>query len=117
MAKTLYVYKESVWAAACELAVAEFGYKEGDVTMKVVDLVEGENFAPSFLKMNPNGTLPIFESDGKLYTSTAEAVACLIKDAPLKVKTGSAIIETIHEDKYDPNFTMLRAVRVSAKNR
>jgi hypothetical protein len=61
--------------------------------------------------------LPTLESNGKFYTSTAEAVACLIKDAPLKVKTGSTIIETINEDKYDPNFTMLLAVRVSVKNR
>ncbi|KAJ6577504.1 hypothetical protein B0H19DRAFT_1120164 [Mycena capillaripes] len=59
--------------------------------------------------MNPQGTLPTLEADGKVYTSTAEAVALFVKEASVKVKTGSAIIELIHEDKYDPNFAMLLA--------
>ncbi|KAJ7456702.1 hypothetical protein FB451DRAFT_1276887 [Mycena latifolia] len=108
MAKTLYVFAGSVWAAAAELAVVELGYKEGEtITTKVVNLVHGENFAPSFIQLNPKATLPTLESDGKVYTSTAEVVACLVQDAPVKVKTGTAIIETIHEEKYDPNFAML----------
>ncbi|KAJ6574818.1 hypothetical protein B0H19DRAFT_1254469 [Mycena capillaripes] len=109
MTKTLYVFAGSVWAAAPELALAELGYKEGDVTVKSVNLVEGENFAPSFLKLNPNGTLPTLEADGKVYTSTADVVATLVKDAPNKVKAGSSFIETIHEERYDPNFAMLLA--------
>ncbi|KAJ6604356.1 hypothetical protein DFH09DRAFT_1242370 [Mycena vulgaris] len=110
MTKTLYVFAGSVWSAVPELAIAELGYKEGDVTLKVVNLLKGENFAPSFLKINPQGTIPTLESDGQVYTSTATAVATLIKGAPLKVKAGSAIIETIHDDKYDPNFAMLLSV-------
>ncbi|KAJ7275326.1 hypothetical protein B0H12DRAFT_252818 [Mycena haematopus] len=109
MSKTLYVFPHSVWAAAAELAVAELGYKEGDVTFKVVNLIEGENFAPWFLKINPNGTLPTLESDGQVYKTTAEVTAALVKDAPIKVKTGSTIIETFHADKYDPNFSLLLA--------
>ncbi|KAK7064468.1 GST N-terminal domain-containing protein [Favolaschia claudopus] len=109
MPKTLYIFAGSVWAAVAELAVAELGYKEGDVTFKTVNLMEGENFAASFLKINPNGTLPTLESDGKSHTSTAEVTAALVKDAPIKVKAGSSIIQTIHEDKYDPNFAMLLA--------
>ncbi|KAF7339892.1 GST N-terminal domain-containing protein [Mycena venus] len=109
MAKTLYVFAGSVWAAVAELAVAELGYKEDDVTFKTVNLVEGENFAPSFLKINPNGTLPTLESNGQVYKSTAEVTAVLVKDAPTKVKAGSTIIQTIHEEKYDPNFAMLLA--------
>ncbi|KAJ6576898.1 hypothetical protein DFH09DRAFT_914255 [Mycena vulgaris] len=109
MTKTLYVFEHSVWAAVAELAVAELGYKEGEVS-KVVNLVQGENFAPSFLKLNPNATLPTLESDdGKVYTSTREVVACLIKDAPHKVATGTAIIEAIHDPKYDHNFVIFLA--------
>ncbi|KAJ7655102.1 hypothetical protein DFH06DRAFT_1201604 [Mycena polygramma] len=109
MSKTLYVFAGSVWSAAAELALAELGYKEGEVTVKSVNLVEGENFAPSFLKLNPHGTLPTYEADGKVYTSTAEVVAALAKGAPTKVKAGSSFVETIHDEKYDPNFAMLLA--------
>ncbi|KAF8213377.1 hypothetical protein K438DRAFT_1803872 [Mycena galopus ATCC 62051] len=109
MTKTLYVFPHSVWAAAAELAVAELGYKETDITIKIVNLVEGENFAPSFLSLNPSGTLPTLESDGQVYKTTAEVTAVLVKDAPIKVKAGSTIIETIHADKYDPNFSLLLA--------
>ncbi|KAJ7357076.1 hypothetical protein DFH08DRAFT_912120 [Mycena albidolilacea] len=109
MAKTLYIFAGSVWAASAELAVAELGYKEGDITVKSVNLVEGENFAPSFLAINPAGTLPTLEADGQNYTSSTEVIRALIKDAPVKVKEGSAIIETFHQETLDPNFAMLLA--------
>ncbi|KAJ7667211.1 hypothetical protein B0H17DRAFT_990371 [Mycena rosella] len=109
MTKTLYTFGNSVWSAVAELAAAELGYKDGEITIRIINVVEGENFAPAFLKLNSNGTIPTLESDGKVYTSTAEVVACLVKDAPVKVKTGTAIIETIHEDKYDPNFALFLA--------
>ncbi|KAJ7659590.1 hypothetical protein DFH06DRAFT_1402591 [Mycena polygramma] len=92
MSKTLYVFGASVWAAAAELALAELGYTDGDVT-------------------NPNGTVPTLEADGKVYTgtSTAEVIAALAKGAPYKVKSGSSLVETIHDEKYDPNFAVLLA--------
>ncbi|KAJ6592587.1 hypothetical protein B0H19DRAFT_918542 [Mycena capillaripes] len=111
MSKTLYVFGGSVWAAVAELAALELGYVEGTtITTKTVNLVEGENFAPSFIALNPNATLPTLESDGKVYTNTEDVVACLVKDAPVKVKTGTpSIIATIHDEKYDPNFAMFLA--------
>ncbi|KAJ7630661.1 hypothetical protein FB45DRAFT_1027861 [Roridomyces roridus] len=36
--KTLYTFTGSVWAAAAELAVAELGYKEDDISVKSVNL-------------------------------------------------------------------------------
>ncbi|KAF8213369.1 hypothetical protein K438DRAFT_1089445 [Mycena galopus ATCC 62051] len=107
MTKILYAFPHSIWAHAAELAVAELGYKEGDITVKIVNLIEGENFAPWFLKLNPNGTLPTLESDGQVYKTTAEVTSALIKDAPTKVKAGSTVIETIHADKYDPNLLVV----------
>ncbi|KAJ6508855.1 hypothetical protein C8R45DRAFT_969051 [Mycena sanguinolenta] len=107
MTKTLYGFEASIWTAVTELAVAELGYEDGDITTKAVNVVEGENFAPWFVKLNPAATVPVLESDGKVYTSTEGVVACLVKDAPVKVKAGTAaIIETIHEQKYDPNFAL-----------
>ncbi|KAJ7293293.1 hypothetical protein C8J57DRAFT_1490726 [Mycena rebaudengoi] len=119
MSKTLYVFDRSVWAAVPELAVIELGYTDADVTQKVVNLYKGENFAPSFLKLNPKGTLPTLEANGTVYTSTAEVVANLVKDTPVKVPHASSIVETIHEDKYDPSLALLLArndAELSAKS-
>ncbi|KAJ7783466.1 hypothetical protein DFH07DRAFT_864483 [Mycena maculata] len=108
MTKTLYIFAGSVWAAAAELAVAELGYKAGEtIIIQNVNLVQGENFAPSFIKLNPNATLPTLEDGDKVYGSTAEVIAALVNDAPIKVAPGTSIIETIHAEKYDPNFAML----------
>ncbi|KAJ7054307.1 hypothetical protein C8F01DRAFT_502360 [Mycena amicta] len=109
MPKILYTFTGSVWAAAAELAVAELGYTDAEITTKFTSLVDGENFLPSFLSKNPKATLPTLEdTDGKIYTTTADVVAALIKDAPLKVKssTDPTIIEILHDDKYDPNFAL-----------
>ncbi|KAJ6496831.1 hypothetical protein DFH09DRAFT_1376330 [Mycena vulgaris] len=70
---------------------------EGNVATKAVNLVQGENFAPSFLKLNPNGTVPTLE------------FVCLVKDAPRKVAAGTAIIVAIHDQQYDPNFAVFLA--------
>jgi glutathione S-transferase len=75
-----------------------------------VNLVEGENFAPSFIALNENATLPTLEAGGKVYTSTEDVTGYLVKNAPTKVKGGnSKLIQKIHEDKYDPNFALLFA--------
>ncbi|KAF7365257.1 GST N-terminal domain-containing protein [Mycena venus] len=106
MTKTLYGFDASIWTAVTELAVAELGYKDGEITFKAVNVLEGENFAPAFIQL----ALPVLESDGKVYTSTAAVVACLVRDAPVKVKVGTtAIINTIHEEKFDPNFALFLA--------
>ncbi|KAF7319917.1 GST N-terminal domain-containing protein [Mycena kentingensis (nom. inval.)] len=102
MAKILYVFQASVWAAAAELAAAELAF---DGECKIVNLVNGENFSPEFMKKNPNGTLPTLEIDDKVYCTTADVVAALNADG--KVTKGSAIVAKIHEDAYDPNFALL----------
>lgn len=110
----------------------ELGYPEGAVTLKNLDLINGENFDPAFLKLvcillrsiyqadhnctmlqNPNGTTATLEAGGKVYTSTTDVIAHLVEHAPRKVKVGTpAIIAAVHDDKYDPNFALLLAVCV-----
>ncbi|KAJ6499833.1 hypothetical protein DFH09DRAFT_945131, partial [Mycena vulgaris] len=86
---------------------AQLGYKEADVATKAVNLVQGENFTPSFLKLNPNGTVPTLKSDdSEIYTSTRQIFVCLVNDAPRKVAAGTAIIAAIHDQQYDPNFAV-----------
>ncbi|CUA70506.1 hypothetical protein RSOLAG22IIIB_08920 [Rhizoctonia solani] len=54
----LYTFNLSVWAAAAEWAVQEKGYGEDELEFRTVDVVKGETFAPSFLRINPKGTIP-----------------------------------------------------------
>ncbi|KAJ7642027.1 hypothetical protein FB45DRAFT_786155 [Roridomyces roridus] len=111
MSKTLYVFGYSLWATAAKITIMELGYSEGEIRFKTVDLFKGENFAPAYLELNPNGTTPTLEADGKVYTSTADVISYLIQNAPRKPgrEATVAIIEAIHDDEYDPNFVLLSA--------
>ncbi len=55
---TLYTFSGSVWASAPRLTLIEKGYSPSDVDLKTVDLVKGENFDPSYLRINSKGTVP-----------------------------------------------------------
>ncbi|EPT04259.1 hypothetical protein FOMPIDRAFT_1021944 [Fomitopsis schrenkii] len=103
----LYVFGLSVWSAVPELAVEDLEYPEGAVEQKVVNLVEGENFTPEFLQINPKGTLPALQVDGQAFTDTQSVTHWLVKNAPKKVAAGTSFIGKLHEDKYDPNFPLL----------
>ena len=50
--------------------------------------------------------------DGKAYTSTKDVIAYLVEHAPKKVARGTAFIDKVHEDKFDPNAPLLLAVRI-----
>jgi len=54
----LYYFPKSVWSAVALLALYEKGYGEDEVNLRVVDISKGENFAPTFLRLNPKGTVP-----------------------------------------------------------
>ncbi|KAF7322263.1 hypothetical protein HMN09_00003700 [Mycena chlorophos] len=107
--RTLYTFGRSVWAAAAELAAADLGYTENDITYKTLNLMEGGNFSAEFLEKNPNGTLPTLEVDGTTYKTTAEVISYLAANAPdgRKVKGATSIIDIVHDDKYDPNFALV----------
>ncbi|KIK71206.1 hypothetical protein GYMLUDRAFT_52331 [Collybiopsis luxurians FD-317 M1] len=124
----LYMFGASVWSAAAELAAYAFNvrvptafhltsiefvsaelFPEGTIEYKTVNLLEGENFAPSFISKNPNATLPTLEAEGQIFTSTADVISYFLKKSSTSVK-GSAnaeLIEILHSDKLDPNFALL----------
>ncbi|KAI9487196.1 MAG: hypothetical protein EXX96DRAFT_552183 [Benjaminiella poitrasii] len=58
---TLYTFKLSLWAGAPRLAINELDIP--NVKMVEVDLSKAENFSPSYLKINPNHTVPALEID------------------------------------------------------
>ncbi|TFK57100.1 hypothetical protein OE88DRAFT_1670814 [Heliocybe sulcata] len=55
---SLYYYPPSIWCAAVLLCLEEKGYSEEEIDKKVVDLSKGENYALSFLRLNPKATVP-----------------------------------------------------------
>jgi glutathione S-transferase len=55
---SIYWFAGSVWATVPLLTIEEKGYGPDEIDLKVVDLSKGENFAPSFLRLNPKGTVP-----------------------------------------------------------
>jgi Glutathione S-transferase, N-terminal domain len=94
-----------------------------------VNLFEGANFSPEFLKLvslgsvsivyalidvvsfqNPNGTLPTLTHEGKSYKSTAEVIDYLVSISSTKVAPETSITKVVHEDGIDPNFSMVAAV-------
>ncbi|THH10457.1 hypothetical protein EW146_g8366 [Bondarzewia mesenterica] len=51
----LYYDPHHVWSSAVRLALEEKGYGDDEVDFKMVDLAKGQNFFPSFLRLNPKG--------------------------------------------------------------
>ncbi|KAK8849678.1 hypothetical protein IAR55_005013 [Kwoniella newhampshirensis] len=54
----LYSWPTSVWSTVPRLCLYEKGYSEDEYVVRYVDITKGENFAPSYLKINMNGTIP-----------------------------------------------------------
>jgi len=102
----LYTSAGSIWAAAPHLALGELGI---DADFSEVNLFEGANFNPEFLKLYPNGTLPTLSHEGKSYKSTAEVIDYLVSISSTKVAPETSITKLVHEDGIDPNFSMVAA--------
>ncbi|UZJ51378.1 hypothetical protein CBS101457_000698 [Exobasidium rhododendri] len=54
----LYTFQGSLWASVASLCLVEKGYSPTDYEVRQVNLFNGENFAPTFLRVNPRGTVP-----------------------------------------------------------
>ncbi|WVQ95826.1 hypothetical protein IAU59_002925 [Kwoniella sp. CBS 9459] len=54
----LYSWPTSVWSTVPQLCLYEKGYSDDEYVIRYVDINQGENFAPSYLKINFNGTIP-----------------------------------------------------------
>ncbi|KAL2864231.1 glutathione S-transferase family protein [Aspergillus lucknowensis] len=59
---TLYSDVASQWAYTAHLTLDETGYKPDEYIVKQVGLLDAENFAPQYVKINPNGTIPSLTS-------------------------------------------------------
>ncbi|TDL28687.1 hypothetical protein BD410DRAFT_238221 [Rickenella mellea] len=109
----LYTCVNSIWPAVPDLALLELGYAQDAIHKEVLNLVQGENFNPTFLKINPEGTVPAMTVDGKNYTNTTDVTEWLVKNSPngaaLVDKTNKGLIKRLHDDDADPNFALVLA--------
>ncbi|KAF8905560.1 hypothetical protein CPB84DRAFT_1676689 [Gymnopilus junonius] len=55
----LYYSPKSVWSAAGIWDSEEKGYGSDEIDRRVVDLGKGENYDPTFLRLNPKATVPV----------------------------------------------------------
>jgi len=101
---TVYGFPISVWASAPRLAAAEL---DVDVDYEDVNLAEGGNYDPKFLKHNPNGTLPTLVHGEKSYTSTATVIDYIATISSKKVAPATSITTLVHEDRVDPNLAFV----------
>jgi len=109
----LYEFVGSCWANVPKIAISEAGFKDGDFELKSVNLAEGANFDPEYLKINPNGTVPTLISDGKTFTDSTTVVSEILRIAPhpprISAHTSTSLVEEIHASAHDPNATLLFA--------
>ncbi|KIJ21778.1 hypothetical protein PAXINDRAFT_165173 [Paxillus involutus ATCC 200175] len=54
----LYYHPASVWSSAALLALREKGYGDDELDLRVVDISKGDEFSPTFLRLNPKATVP-----------------------------------------------------------
>lgn len=72
MAKVLYHHPVSPPSRATLLAIRNLGI---DCEVKVVDIYKGEQFAPDFLRLNPNHQVPVWsEGDGEFVLTESRAI-------------------------------------------
>jgi len=100
----LYTFPNSIWAAAAHLALAEL---EIEADFQVVNLAEGANYDPEFLKINPNATLPTLIHAGKSFTNTTAVINYLVSISSIHVSPETSITTAVHDEKVDPNFAFV----------
>ncbi|KAF8168124.1 hypothetical protein B0H34DRAFT_47293 [Crassisporium funariophilum] len=95
----LYYYPASVWSAVARFAFEEKGYGQDEFDLRIVDLSKGENYDPTFLRLNSKATVPTLlvpyedslseDSQGryKALTETAAIVEFLDKSRSANSRT------------------------------
>jgi len=134
----LYGYSGSCWHSVPRLTLIEKGYSADDCIIKEVDLLQGANFSPEFLKINTKGTVPtlvvpqlasVNDNVSTKYTAITDSIAiCEFLDtqrtsdsrgdAPARSLSSPSIAEKtvsdeiialVHSPQADPNFLFLSA--------
>ncbi|VDB91998.1 unnamed protein product [Peniophora sp. CBMAI 1063] len=105
---TLYTFNLSVWSAVADIARVELKLTD-KIDAKDVNIREGEDISPDFIKISRNATLPALHVDGKTYGTTIECIEYMVKVSGTKVAPAPDLTTKIHDDSLDPNFMLLAA--------
>ncbi|KZO96279.1 hypothetical protein CALVIDRAFT_537454 [Calocera viscosa TUFC12733] len=54
----LYSWPGSIWCSVPRLALVEKGYGDDEIVIKSVNITQGDQFTPAFLRLNAHGTVP-----------------------------------------------------------
>ncbi|KEZ40184.1 hypothetical protein SAPIO_CDS9238 [Scedosporium apiospermum] len=118
---TLYTDSASQWAYVAHLAIDEKGYAPSEYEAKQVGLLDGENFSPSYVKINPNGTIPSLTSASlekpliesadiaKYVDANRPSGPSLFPTDPAQLAKVEELIAHVHQDKLSTNLVLLQA--------
>ncbi|KAB5549637.1 hypothetical protein GE09DRAFT_1190455 [Coniochaeta sp. 2T2.1] len=118
---TLYTDFASQWAYVPHLVIDENGYDPAGYETKQVGLLEGENFSPAYVKINPNGTIPSLISPtltkplvdsvdiAKYIDANRPSGPSLFPTDPQKLAKIDQLISHVHQDKLSTNLVLLQA--------
>ncbi|GAA5830858.1 hypothetical protein JCM11251_001099 [Rhodosporidiobolus azoricus] len=131
---TLYWFTGSCWSSPAILTALEKGYKDVELEKRIVDLPKGENFAPAFLRISPEGKVPVlvvpyahtveegittkFKAitgsnaitdflDTATLGSSAHQAPSLSPATVQRSAVQKELIELVHKDDVDPNLLLL----------
>ncbi|KAI8711415.1 GST N-terminal domain-containing protein [Fusarium sp. LHS14.1] len=116
---TLYSFVGSQWAGVAHLALAEKGFSADDYEIKEINLAAAENFAPEYLKINPNGTVPSLVSsalekplvesmDILRYVDSLGKATLVPRDSKMQQKA-QQIIDHVHSADVNTNVILFDA--------
>ncbi|KAM0478881.1 hypothetical protein ACHAPX_004858 [Trichoderma viride] len=114
---TIYTSPESQWVGVMHLALVEKGLKQDvDYDVKEVSLSNGDNFAPDYIKINPNGTVPSLTAPSlsKPITESADILRWI--DArgtktlePEDAARSKQIVDLVHSPTMSTNLILFQA--------
>ncbi|TFB02452.1 hypothetical protein CCMA1212_005570 [Trichoderma ghanense] len=114
---TIYSSSESQWVGVMTLALSEKGLKEHqDYNVHEIRLSTGDNFAPEYLAINPNGTVPsltapslakpLIESVDILRWIDSRGTRTLV---PQDETRSNKILELMHSPSMSTNLILFQA--------
>ncbi|KAJ5550938.1 hypothetical protein N7461_005636 [Penicillium sp. DV-2018c] len=118
---TLFTSPASQWAYVAHLTLDEKGYHPSEYAVKEIGLVQGENFAPEYVKINPNGTIPSMTSTSlpkplvdsadivKFLDSNPSKGPSLFPDDPKQRAKVDELIAHVHQSQLSTNLILLQA--------
>ncbi|KAL6889164.1 hypothetical protein GGI43DRAFT_416602 [Trichoderma evansii] len=114
---TIYTSVESQWVGVMHLALAEKGLKKDiDYDVNDISLSNGDNFAPEYITINPNGTVPSLTAPSlpKPLTESADILRWIDARgtkslAPEDAARSKEILDLIHSPSMSTNLILFQA--------